>query len=395
MKKRMLSTLLAALLLTASIGTAVSAEGNGKAISELPKPVWSQPKAAGDLGRVQGPLLEVSSLNTVYVHTIEKHATTKTKPWLADTLKSYDTQTGKLKWSVNFENSGAAMDRDSKPYLVGPDGTVYVTFVGNSSPNGTQIYAVGPDGKRKWKVNLSKRDGDLFMLNNGNLVFASLGTFDKNSNFTGGTITLINKNGSKVKTIPYKGSVFAKGNRVLIQTNYAAGKGSRLEALDSSLKHIFSYQFPAGSYAEVDYDYVLNDGTVVARTNLEKTGNRLLGFSPSGKLLWGRDIEGNALVAGLGDNYGVYENGKLSLYNVKGLVKSASIKDHTEYIISLDKLRDGNLDLDFPGSSEYILNPKTLEAEYTFKFGENVQFSYVGNGVGYVITDQGISRYKF
>ncbi|MFD1177629.1 hypothetical protein ACFQ3W_15150 [Paenibacillus puldeungensis] len=394
MKKRMLSTLLAAVLLTASIGTA-SAAGTGKVISQLPKPVWSQPKAAGDLGRVQESPHEVSSLNTVYLHTKEKHATTKTKLWLVDTLKSYDMQTGKLKWSVNFADPGTAMDRESKPYLVGPDGTVYVTFVGNSSPNSTQIYAVGPDGKRKWKVNLSKRDGDLFLLDNGNLVFASTGAWDKDSNFIGGTITLLNKNGSKLKTIPYKGTVLAAGNRVLIQTNYKTGKGSRLEALDSSLKRVFAYQFPAGSYAEVDYDYVLNDGSVVARTNLEKTGNRLIGFSPSGKLLWGRDIAGNALVARLGSKYGVYENNKLSLYTTKNFLKTATIKDHSEFDISLSKLPDGNLDLNFVGSSEYILNPSTLEAEYTFKFGEDVMFSYVGNGVGYIITDHGVSRYKF
>lgn len=124
----------------------------------------------------------------------------------------------------------------------------------------------------------------------------------------------------------------AQGNRVLIQTNYGGGKGSRIQALDSSLNSVFTYQMPADSYTEVSYNHVLSDGTVLVRANIPKTGNRLFGFSSKGNLLWGRDIAGDAVVSSLGDVYGVYANGKLSLYNVKGLVKSVALKDVTEFL---------------------------------------------------------------
>ncbi|MEK4292528.1 hypothetical protein BSK65_15075 [Paenibacillus odorifer] len=392
MKKGIFTGLLALLLITASMLSFNVVEAAGT-VTKLPSPQWSQLNAVGALESIEGGPVELPSLNTVYLHTKEEHAT-QTKVWLVDTLKSYDTQTGKLKWSVNFADPGTAMFRESKDYLVAPDGTVYITFTDNLSPDATQIYAVGPDGKRKWKVNLSQTEGYLYRLDNGSLVFASQGNFDNNGNYTG-SLTLINKSGTKVKNISYKGTVLAQGNRVLIQTNYGGGKGSRIQALDSSLNSVFTYQMPADSYTEVSYNHVLSDGTVLVRANIPKTGNRLFGFSSKGNLLWGRDIAGDAVVSSLGDVYGVYANGKLSLYNVKGLVKSVALKDVTEFFISLDRLQDGNIELGFPGSATYVLNPKTLAVDYTFKLKDDFNFNYVGNGVGYVMTDNGFSRIKF
>jgi len=150
---------------------------------------------------------------------------------------------------------------------------------------------------------------------------------------------------------------------------------------------------PADSYTEVDYNEVLTDGTVLIRANLPKTGNRLFGFDSKGKLLWGRDVAGNAVISSLGEVYGIYANGKLSLYNVKGLVKTVALQDETEFFVSLYQLQDGNIELSFPGSATYILNPKTLAVDYTFRLKDN--FNYVGNSVGYVKTDKGFSRIKF
>lgn len=392
MKKGIFTGLLALLLITASTLSFNVVEAAGT-VTKLPSAQWSQLNVVGALESIEGGPVELPSLNTVYLHTKEEHAT-QTKVWLVDTLKSYDTQTGKLKWSVKFADPGTAMFRESKDYLVAPDGTVYITFTDNLSPDATQIYAVGPDGKRKWKVNLSQTEGYLYRLDNGSLVFASQGNFDNNGNYNG-SLTLINKSGTKVKNISYKGTVLAQGNRVLIQTNYGGGKGSRIQALDSSLNSVFTYQMPADSYTEVSYNQVLSDGTVLIRTNIPKTGNRLFGFNSKGNLLWGRDIAGDAVVSSLGEVYGVYANGKLSLYNVKGLVKSVALKDETEFFVSLDRLQDGNIELGFPGSATYVLNPKTLAVDYTFKQKDDFNFNYVGNGVGYVMTDNGFSRIKF
>ncbi len=392
MKKGIFTGLLALFLINASTlaSTAVEAAGT---VTKLPNYQWSQLNVVGALESIEGGPVEIPSLNTVYLHTKEEHAT-QTKVWLVDTLKSYDTQTGKLKWSVNFADPGTAMFRESKDYLVAPDGTVYITFTDNLSPDATQIYAVGPDGKRKWKVNLSQTEGYLYRLDNGSLVFASQGNFDDNGNYAGSLI-LINKNGTKIKNVSYKGTVLAQGNRVLIQTNYGGGKGSRIQALDSSLNSVFTYQLPVESYTEVSYNHVLSDGTVLVRANIPKTGNRLFGFNPKGKLLWGRDIAGNGVVSSLGEVYGVYANGKLSLYNVKGLVKSVPLQDETEFFVSLSRLRDGNIELGFPGSATYVLNPKTLAVDYTFKLKDDFNFIYVGNGAGYVMTNNGFARIKF
>ncbi|CAH1058361.1 hypothetical protein [Paenibacillus pseudetheri] len=392
MKKGIFTGLLTLFLITVSTlaSTAVEAAGT---VTKLPDYQWSQLNVVGALESIEGSPVEVPSLNTVYLHTKEEHAT-QTKVWLVDTLRSYDTQTGKLKWSVNFADPGTAMFRESKDYLVAPDGTVYITFTDNLSPDATQIYAVGPDGKRKWKVNLSQTEGYLYRLDNGSLVFASQGNFDDNGNYAGSLI-LINKNGTKIKNVSYKGTVLAQGNRVLIQTNYGGGKGSRIQALDSSLNSVFTYQLPVESYTEVPYNNVLSDGTVLVRANIPKTGNRLFGFNPKGKLLWGRDIAGNGVVSSLGEVYGVYANGKLSLYNIKGLVKSVALQDETEFFVSLNRLQDGNIELGFPGSATYVLNPKTLAVDYTFKLKNDYNFIYVGNEVGYIMTNNGFSRIKF
>ncbi|WP_340011625.1 hypothetical protein MHI32_29825 [Paenibacillus sp. FSL H7-0690] len=392
MKKGIFTGLVALLLMTTSTVTSGTVEA-AAAVTKLPNAQWSQLNVVGELESVEGNPMEVTKLNTVYLHTKEEHAT-QTKIWLVDTLKSYDTQTGKLKWSVNFADPGTSMFRESKEYLVSPDGTLYLTFTDNLSPDATQIYAVGADGKRKWKVNLSQAEGYLYRLDNGNLVFASRGQFDGSGNYSG-SLTLINKNGTKIKNVTYKGTVAGKGNRILIQTNYGSGKGSRIQALDSSLNSVFTYQLPADSYTEVDYNEVLTDGTVLIRANLPKTGNRLFGFDSKGKLLWGRDVAGNAVISSLGEVYGIYANGKLSLYNVKGLVKSVALQDETEFFVSLYQLQDGNIELSFPGSATYILNPKTLAVDYTFRLKDDFNFNYVGNSVGYVKTDKGFSRIKF
>ncbi|KTD84100.1 PQQ-binding-like beta-propeller repeat protein [Paenibacillus etheri] len=392
MKKGIFTGLLTLFLITASTLASTAVEAAG-AVTKLPDYQWNQLNVVGALESIEGGPVEVPSLNTVYLHTKEEHAT-QTKVWLVDTLKSYDTQTGKLKWSVNFADPGTAMFRESKDYLVAPDGTVYITFTDNLSPDATQIYAVGPDGKRKWKVNLSQTEGYLYRLDNGSLVFASQGNFDDNGNYAGSLI-LINKNGTKIKNVSYKGTVLAQGNRVLIQTNYGGGKGSRIQALDSSLNSVFTYQLPVESYTEVSYNNVLSDGTVLVRANIPKTGNRLFGFNPKGKLLWGRDIAGNGVVSSLGEVYGVYANGKLSLYNVKGLVKSVPLQDETEFFVSLSRFQDGNIELGFPGSATYVLNPKTLAVDYTFKLKDDFNFIYVGNEVGYIMTNNGFARIKF
>lgn len=398
--KKLLKGCLAAALLMGSIGLAVIAEPVGAeanaagVVNKLPDPQWSQPDVVGDLGSLEEGPFEIPKLNTVYLHTKEEHPT-QTKIWVVDTLKAFDTETGKLKWSTNFADPGTSLVREAQPYLVSPDGTVYVTFTDNLSPAGTQVYAVGPDGQRKWTLNFSSKDGYLFRLATGNLVFVSRGKMDALGNYTGGSLTLIGKNGARLKSLAYKGTVTVKGSRVLIQTNYGGGKGSRIEALDASLKRVFAHQLPAQSYAEVDYNEVLADGTVLVRANLPKTGNRLFGFGPTGKLLWGRDIAGNAVVASLGSGYGVYANGKLSLFNAKGLVKSAAIQDKTDFFIALNLLQDGSVELNFPGSGRYVLDPVTLQAKYTIRLPENAGFTYSGNGVGYVVTEKGFSRFKF
>ncbi|WP_334072426.1 MULTISPECIES: hypothetical protein [Paenibacillus] len=400
MKTKLLKGCLAVLLLTGGIGATITvhpAEAKADAagvINKLPEPQWSQPDVVGESGGVEEEPFEVPKLNTVYLHTKEEHLT-QTKVWVVDTLKAFDTGTGKLKWSANFADPGTSMVREAQPFLVSPDGTVYVTFTDNLSPAGTQVYAVGPDGKRKWTLNFSSKDGYLFRLADGNLVFASRGKMDTLGNYTGGSLTLIDKNGTRLKSLAYKGNVIVKGSRVLLQTNYGGGKGSRIEALDAALKRVFVHQLPAQSYAEVGFDQVLADGTVLVRANLPKTGNRLFGFSPTGKLLWGRDIAGNAEVASLGNVYGVYANGKLSLFNAKGLVKSAAIPAQTVYFITLDLLQDGTVELNLTGSGRYVLDPVTLQAKYTIRVPEDDHFTYAGNGAGYVVTGKGFSRYKF
>ncbi|AIQ66099.1 hypothetical protein PSTEL_26275 [Paenibacillus stellifer] len=389
MRRRFITAILFTSLLAAAVPGYASA---GKTVTTLPSPTWTV-SATGELGSVEGKPVEAAKLGLVYLHTKEEHAT-QTKVWLVETLKAFDAATGKLKWSANFADPGTFMEREARPYLVSPDGTVYVTFTDDVLGGGTQIYAVGPDGKRKWKLTLSAASGSLYRLSNGNLVFASEGKLDDNGNYTGASLTLIHKDGYKLRNVSYKGTAMAQGPRVLIQTNYGGGKGSHIEALDTSLKRVFVYQLPAGSYAEVGYDAVLSDGTALIRTNLPKTGNRLLGFSPGGKLLWGRDIAGNATVSSLGDVYGVFGNGKLAVYNTKGLVKSAAFQDKSEFFISLSLLQDDRIGLSFDGAAFHALDAKTLTPEYTVRLGEDDQFdfTYTGSGTGYVTKDGKLSR---
>ncbi|WHY19363.1 hypothetical protein QNH28_28910 [Paenibacillus sp. G2S3] len=61
----------------------------------------------------------------------------------------------------------------------------------------------------------------------------------------------------------------------------------------------------------------------------------------------------------------------------------------------MNRLQDGNINLGFPGSAIYVINPKTLAVDYTFKLNDDINFNYVGNGVGYVMTNNGFSRIKF
>lgn len=391
-RRTLRTSLLATVMLVTSSGLTTIEAAGATTITKLPPPVWTNATVAGNGGEiVEGPL-EVPSKNLIYLHTRENYAT-QTKIWLVDKVKALDSNTGKVKWSAQFTDPGTSMFREASYYLVSPDGTVYVTF--NNNNDGTHIYAVGSDGKRKWKTVLSTQEGRLALLQNGSLLFIGSGKMDKNGNYVGGSLTLIDRNGRKVKNKAYTGTVEAEHNRVIIQTNTnARSTGPRIEVFDMSLNKVFSYQVPADAYAETGYNTVLNDGTVILRMNLNKTGNRLIGFSPSGKLLWGRNVEGNAEIAPLGNNYGVFADNKLSVYSINGLLKSAIVNDSTEAFTSLWQIPDGSVGLDFPGSGFYVLDQRTLAPLFTFKLPNDVFFTYSGKNTGYTITETGVSKYK-
>ncbi|MDQ0088873.1 hypothetical protein J2T12_002283 [Paenibacillus anaericanus] len=176
------------------------------------------------------------------------------------------------------------------------------------------------------------------------------------------------------------------GGQYLVSQKGELGN-SKIEVYGPKLDLLFTYNPPNGTVTYIDEAaWIINNGDILIRMNLPKTGNRLIALNPKGKTLWGRNIAGNASVQSLGQNYVVYENGEMSLYGSKGLIlkKAIELSDPMQVVL---KTSDNKI-LVYSEDWKTILSPTTLEPLYQIPYDEQLlKYYYVGEGYLYAVSD--------
>ncbi|WP_322903056.1 PQQ-binding-like beta-propeller repeat protein [Paenibacillus sp. SGZ-1009] len=345
-------------------------------VTRLSPAVWSSPPLLADhvdnaLASRVTDVHAVPSKALVYVHTQQDipNTTGKTQnSWYLDTLKAYSVATGKLQWSYSLHKPAGAYTLSTQTAYT-HYGTVYL--YAEYSDGTYKLYSIHASGKLNWEKSLSKA-ATITLMKDSSLLVASRGTVNSEGVIRS-TLTRYDNNGKLLNQQSIQGSLLkAEGNRILIaasklnknQNGWEMVSNPRMDVYGLELKRLYSYQFPAHAniYGDgSDSMFVLNDGTVLIRANIQDVGNKLFGFDAKGKLLWGRMIPGDSLTQSTGTGYVVYENKTLQLYNTSSGKALASVTlegDPDDYTWLL-RTSDGNLMINLADRT-YVIYPTTL-----------------------------------
>ncbi|SFE41516.1 Outer membrane protein assembly factor BamB, contains PQQ-like beta-propeller repeat [Paenibacillus algorifonticola] len=352
--KQSIAVLLVSCLLFLSSSASVSAEK----WSKLPTPQWTQGTGSEYL-EVKRDIHVLPNKKTVYMHMQDEKVYTKVWPY--DTLKAIDLDTGKIKWTYHFYKAGIGYFNTENSFLYAPNGTVYAYFEW-----GNVLFSIHASGKENWMIQLPEQ-GKMHLMKDGTLLHI-VSTSSKAGEETS-TVYGYNKEGKQIFKKLIKGTVAKVSDTLIIVENHSASYTDfKADIYNSSMNRVFRYSFPQGSYTDLSYSLLLSNGNIIFRANLNKTGNRLIALSSKGKVLWGRDIPGNSEIVAAGDNYMVYLNKTVSLYNTKGLVAKRTFSNlNTEIqIYPLAEITgDDNILLNLR-TAQYVLDQKKLSVLQEF-----------------------------
>ncbi len=363
-------------------------------VTRLSPASWSSPPLLADV--VDNALASrvtdvhaVPSKSLVYVHTQQDipNTTGKTQnSWYLDTLKAYSSTTGKLQWSYSLHKPAGAYTLSTQSVYTSY-GTVYM--YAEYSDGTYQLYSIHSSGKLNWQKPLSDA-ANITLMKDGSLLVASRGTVNSEG-IIRSTLQRYDNNGKLLNQQPIQGSLLkAEGNRILIAASKLNKNANGWEMVPNpqvdvyglELKRLYSYTFPPKSniYGDgSDSMFVLKDGTVLIRANIDDVGNKLFGFDPKGKLMWGRVIPGGSITQSTGTGYITYENNTLQLYNTSSGKAIASVTlegtpaDYTWVL----RTSDGNLMINMDDRT-YIVYPSTLAIV------ETIDTTNLGSPIDYV-----------
>ncbi|WP_411349336.1 hypothetical protein [Paenibacillus sp. WLX2291] len=392
-----------------SIGMALPASAASD-IRLLNNPSWTSPSLFTDkmddaLAVRAVDVHAIPSKSLVYVHTQQDIANTTGNTqnnWYLDTIKGYSLTTGKPLWSYSLHESAGPYTLSTQ-IVYAPYGTAYIYA---AYSDGTyKLLSLHSSGKLNWEKTLPA-SGSVTMMKDGSLLVTSNGNVNSEG-IIRSSLSRFDTNGKLLNSQTVQGSILhAEGDRILVaaskltknQNGWQMVSNPQMDVYGLELKRLYKYQFPAKSniYGDgSDSMFVLKNGTVLVRANIDQTGNKLFAFDPSGKVLWGRVIPGDSITQSTGTGYITYENKTLKLYNTTSgkAIASATLEGDPANYTSLDRTTDGNLMINMADRT-YVLYPTNLSIVQTFDTNNlGTPYDYVDQTV-YTVNDDMLNRYK-
>lgn len=339
--------------------------------STLPQPSWTSASVYDTSSASAHEVRFVKSRGLVYTHTVQnvKKSSSKTSyDWYLETVTAFDASTGVQKWSRTFHDKAGPYTIASSLLYAG-DGTLY--FTGTFSDKTQTLYALKPDGRQLWSRSLSF-GSDVYLLGDESLLIASgLGTDSR-----GTAKTAVVHCGSDGRTLASKtltGRVLtAEGGRIVVDASRLVKSGGvwdrspspSVEVYTPDLKRVYAYKFPSSINLLGDGGgppiLVQADGTVIFRGSIAGTVNKLIALSPQGKVLWGRTIPADSVIASTGSGYVTYSNRMLTAFTLGGKLAERKLDDQPGQIVVLEQSDDGGLQIDM-ADTLYVLDPDKLE----------------------------------
>ncbi|OBZ19025.1 hypothetical protein A8L34_05645 [Bacillus sp. FJAT-27264] len=386
MKKTTQYSKWAAVLLTSALSLTLTAQAFGAPLQAGLKPSWTSASlftssvlVPKDAESVIHDVKAVPAKKQVYVHMGQNvpNTTSKTKQlWYVDTLKALDADTGKQNWEYVFHDSkGPYTTAGSSVFNSNGTAYVYQAF----SDKTYRLYSVNSSGKLNWVQSLTG-PSSISLLKDGSILAASPSAPDSKG-IVKTTLTQFDVSGKVTKRQQVPGNLLtAQGDRIILSTSPLVKNSAgiwldklnpRLEVYDLSFKSLYSYQVPAGSNIYGDGSpgqMVLNDGTVILRTNVNGTGNKLQAFNSQGSQLWERNIPGSALTQSTGSGYVVFANGTMTLYDLEKNTATRTFDEEESKYTVITHTGDGKLSVNLKDNT-YLLNPTSLEEILSFNSG--------------------------
>ncbi|OWR30112.1 hypothetical protein CDO73_13680 [Saccharibacillus sp. O23] len=387
-----------ALVLSAAVLLSAPAHSGAAAADAdpLPRPAWTSSAAYDTSSASAHEIHFVKSRGLVYVHTVQNIKKTSSKTsydWYLETVTAFDASTGAKKWSRTFHDKAGPYTVASS-MLYAENGTVY--FVGSFSDKTQKIFALAPDGKEAWNRAVPF-GSDVYMLGDESLLIASAQGPNKQGMLKT-TAVRCNSAGKTLASKQLTGSVLtADASRIVVDVSRQRKVGSgwdrspspSIEVYTPDLKRAYAYRFPTsvnllgdGGGAPI---LVQDDGSILFRGSVAGTVNKLFAFSPEGKLLWGRVIPSDSVIASTGSGYVTYSKRKLTSFNLNGQVAEQTLGDEPGQIVVLERSADGRIQVDM-ADTLYILDPVKLNivqavsnlplrSDYAFAYADGVLYA--------------------
>ncbi|WP_185929313.1 outer membrane protein assembly factor BamB family protein [Paenibacillus popilliae] len=380
--KRWSSALLAVVLCLSAV-TSVSASRTSK---PLPKPSWQ--KDLSEVNQFIEAPFHIPSTKTVYLAS-NTYIASQTKVWEAGVVTAVDESSGKPKWSFTFYQKGTPYPWNTK-IAYSKEGSVYALV---KDGQGTKLFSVNASGKSNWTIPVPNAE-DVHVMNDGTILLIDPDRKVTPTAKSKPRAYAYSANGKKLAELSLGQMYSVIGGQYVVSQIGEIGK-SNLAVYGSKLNKLFTYNLPSGAVTYVnEATWVINNRDILLRVNVPKSGNKLIAMNAKGKTLWERSIPGNARVQSIGQNYVVYADGVISLFNAQGLVTKAEVKVDLPIAIIFET-PDQQIEIHTENAKK-VLNAKTLQTIYEYPNDQDRQkYHYVGNGYLYSI-NQGnqLAQYK-
>ncbi|EPY03775.1 hypothetical protein PAALTS15_28576 [Paenibacillus alvei TS-15] len=380
--KRWSSALLAVVLCLSAV-TSISASSASK---PLPKPSWQ--KNLPEMNQFIEAPYHIPNTKTVYLAS-NTFIASQTKVWEAGVVTAVDESSGKPKWSFTFYQKGTPYPWNTK-IAYSKFGSVYALV---KDGQGTKLFSVNASGKSNWTIPVPNAE-DVHVMNDGTILLIDPDRKVTPTAKSKPRAYAYSANGKKLAEVALGQMYSVIGGQYVVSQIGEIGK-SNLAVYGSKLNKLFTYNLLSGAVTYVnEATWVINNGDILLRVNIPKSGNKLIALNAKGKTLWDRSIPGNAGVQSIGQNYVVYADGVMSLYNAKGLVTKATVKADVPFAVMFETL-DQHIEM-YTGDVQKVLHAKTLQTLYEYPYDENtMKYYYAGNGYLYSVTKgHQLAQYK-
>ncbi|WP_430108301.1 PQQ-binding-like beta-propeller repeat protein [Paenibacillus sp. B1-33] len=380
--KRWSSAVLAVVFCLSAV-TSVAASSVSK---PLPKPSWQ--KNLSEMNQFIEAPYHIPNTKTVYLAS-NTYIASQTKVWEAGVVTAVDESSGKPKWSFTFYQKGTPYPWGTK-IAYSKIGSVYALV---KDGQGTKLFSVNASGKSNWTIPVPNAE-DVHVMNDGTILLIDPDKKVAPTAKSKPRAYAYSANGKKLAEVALGQIYNVIGGQYVVSQIGEIGN-SKVAVYGSKLNKVFNYNLPNGAVTYVgEATWVINNSDILLRVNIPKSGNKLIALNAKGKTRWERVIPGNAWIQSIGQNYVVYADGVMSLYNAKGLVANTSIKSNLP-IPAISEALDHHIVMNIENGNK-VLNGKTLKVMYEYPYDESSRkYYYAGDGYLYTVTKgYQLSQYK-